>query len=295
MNETKSYLRGLGFPEGDLHNLPSSKKRFSDGGHFRIEIATVNTLEAAETILQVFEQHETRLNEITHTTGITFMLDKEITDFVKLAQEYNIELRMAVGPRAPYDIGAQVKANSVQAHAVANRLRGMDQLIYAIEDVKRAVALGCSGILVFDEGLLYILNQMRKDGKLPPDVKFKASANLGQCNPLGCRIIESLGADTINIQRDLPSCVIAAIRACIDVPLDIHSDNPVASGGFKRFYEVPEFIRVGAPVYIKAGNSVLLEHDANPTKEQAERMAKLAVRVIQMIKEYYPQAMQSGL
>lgn len=294
-DETKAYLKRLGLPEGDLHELPSSEKRFPDGGNFRVEVATVNTLEAAEIILQFCQQGKTWINEITHTSGITLMLDEEIKDFVKLAQEYGIELRMGVGPRATNDIGAQVKVNSVPAHAVGARLRGMDQLIRAIEDVKRAVALGCRGILVMDEGLLYILNQMRKDGTLPADLKFKASAALGACNPVGCKVIENLGADSINLQRDLPLSMIAAIRAYVDVPLDIHSDNPVMSGGFMRFYEAPEFVRIAAPVYIKAGNSALPEHDMYPSKEQARRMAQRVVRVTQMIKEYYPEAVQSGV
>lgn len=221
------------------------------------------------------------------------MLDEEIKGYVKLAQEYNIELRMGVGPRATNDIGAQVKVNSVSAHAVGVRLRGMDQLIRAIEDVKRAVALGCRGILVYDEGLLCILNQMRKDRTLPADLKFKASAALGVCNPVGCKVIEDLGADSINLQRDLPLSVIAAIRSYVNVPLDIHSDNPPTSGGFMRFYEAPEFARIAAPVYIKAGNSALPEHNVYPSREQARRMAERAVRVIQMIKEYYPEAVQS--
>lgn len=49
-DETRSYLKHLGIPEGDLHELPTSKKRFPDGGHFKIEVSTVNTLEAAEII-----------------------------------------------------------------------------------------------------------------------------------------------------------------------------------------------------------------------------------------------------
>lgn len=291
--DTRADLRKLGLPDRDLGDLPSSKKRFSDGGHYKIEIATVNTMEAATCVLDFCEAQNTRIDKITHTSGITLMLDEEIRDFVKLAADRKLELIMSPGPRGVLDIGAQVKVNSVAAHAGGYRLRGTEQLVHAIEDVKRAVALGCRGINCWDEGLLYILSEMRKNGSMPADLHLKASASMGVSNPVHCRLIQGMGADSVNLQRDLPLKVIAAIRAGVDVPLDIHSDNPAMSGGFMRLYDAPEFVRIAAPVHLKAGNSAFPAHDMKPSREQALQMAEIIVRLDQMVKQYCPEATQS--
>lgn len=291
--DTRSELRRLGLPDRDLGELPASTKRFSDGGHYKIEMATVNTLESAETVLEFCKAEDTRIDKLTHTSGITFMLDDEIRDFVKLAKDWQLELIMSPGPRGVLDIGAQVKVNSVAAHAGGYRLRGTEQLVHAIEDVKRAVALGCRGINCWDEGLLFILNEMRKNGTLPADMHLKASASMGVSNPVHCRLIENMGADSVNLQRDLPLNIIAAIRAGVDIPLDIHSDNPPMSGGFMRLYDAPEFARIAAPVHVKSGNSAFPAHDMKPSRQQALQMAQIIVQVDQMIKQHFPAAIQS--
>ena len=291
--ETRADLRRLGLPDRDLGELPASEKRFPDGGHYKIEIATVNTLEAATTVLEFCKTQNTRIDKLTHTSGIMLMLDEEIRDFVKLAKDWQVELIMSPGPRGVLDIGAQVKVNSVAAHAGGYRLRGSEQLIHAIEDVKRAVALGCRGFNCWDEGLLYTLSEMRKNDFLPAELHLKASASMGISNPVHCKLIENIGADSINLQRDLPLNMIAAIRSGVDVPLDIHSDNPPMSGGFMRLYDAPEFARIAAPVDIKAGNSAFPAHDMKPSKQQALQMAQIIVQLDQMIKQHFPEAVQS--
>ena len=87
--------------------------------------------------------------------------------------------------------------------------------------------------------------------------------------------------------------MIAAIRSGVDVPLDIHSDNPPMSGGFMRLYDAPEFARIAAPVDIKAGNSAFPAHDMKPSKQQALQMAQIIVQLDQMIKQHFPEAVQS--
>ena len=83
----------------------------------------------------------------------------------------------------------------------------------AVEDIKRGYDLGVRGFLIYDEGMLWLVGQMRKDGALPKDIIFKTSAHLGQCNPCSFKLLESLGADSINPVRDLQIPMIAALRA----------------------------------------------------------------------------------
>ena len=39
----------------------------------------------------------------------------------------------------------------------------------------------------------------------------------------------------------------------MDVPLDVSVEAPDSIGGFVRLHEIPELIRVAAPVYVKFG------------------------------------------
>ncbi|MEO1342449.1 MAG: hypothetical protein AAFV28_15200 [Cyanobacteria bacterium J06635_13] len=87
--------------------------------------------------------------------------------------------------------------------------------------------------------------------------------------------------------------MIAAIRAAVDIPLDCHTDNPPASGGFIRSYEAPEIVRIAAPVYLKTGNSVLNAHGQLTTAEQGKLMARQASITAEMVNRHYPQAIQS--
>lgn len=34
MKETRAFLKSIGMPEGDAYDLPSSGKRFADGGQY---------------------------------------------------------------------------------------------------------------------------------------------------------------------------------------------------------------------------------------------------------------------
>ena len=70
-------------------------------------------------------------------------------------------------------------------------------------------------------------------------------------NPASARILELLGANTINIPSDLTIPQIAAIRAAIDAPIDFYVEAPDNIGGFIRYYDIPELIRVAAPIYLE--------------------------------------------
>jgi hypothetical protein len=162
-----------------------------------------------------------------------------------------------------------------------------------VEDIKRGYDLGIRGFLIYDEGMLWLVGQMRKDGALPKDIIFKTSAHLGQCNPCSFKLLESLGADSINPVRDLQIPMIAALRQAVTTPLDVHTDNPPGSGGFIRVYEAPEIVRVAAPVHCKTGNSVVGGHGEMTSAADGKRMADQATIVVEMVTKYYPELTQS--
>ena len=55
------------------------------------------------------------------------------------------------------------------------------------------------------------------------------------------------------IPSDLTLPQIAGIRGAINAPIDFYVEAPDNIGGFIRHFEIPELIRVTAPVYLKFG------------------------------------------
>lgn len=288
---TREYVKTLGLPPGDLFDMPSSDLRFPDGSAFRIEVPTVNSAEAVGCLLDTAYSNGITINRVTETYGMFRHTRAEIKEFCRLCHDYGAELLMSVGPRATYDTGATVL--SAQGVRISYRLRGMEQVMRAVEDIKRGYDLGVRGFLIYDEGMLWLVGQMRKDGALPADIIFKTSAHLGHCNPCSFKLLESLGADSINPVRDLQIPMIAALRAAVKVPLDVHTDNPPGSGGFIRVYEAPEIVRVAAPIHCKTGNSVVGGHGELTCAADGKRMADQASIVVEMVNKYCPELTQT--
>ena len=289
--ETRAYLKKLGMPLGDLFDMPSSAARFPDGGAYRIEVPTINSAEAVASLLETATKLGITINRVTETYGMFRHTRDELKEFCRLCHDYGAELLLSVGPRATYDTGATVL--SPQGVRISYRLRGMEQVLRGVEDIKRGYDCGCRGFLIYDEGMLWLIGQMRKDGALPKEIIFKTSAHLGQCNPCSFKLLESLGADSINPVRDLQIPMIAALRAAVKVPLDIHTDNPPASGGCIRVFEAPDIVRVAAPVHCKTGNSVVAAHGQITSASDGKKMAEQASIVVAMVSKYYPELKQS--
>ncbi len=291
MQATRDFLKSLGLPGGDAYDLPTSSQRFADGAHYRFEVPGIQGPRALQALLEEIHRLNLPLHRVTQTQGIMRLSDDDITSMVGLAADANIELVLAIGPRATYDTSASVQ--TPEGQKMGYRLRGQEQIVRAIEDVKRAFALGCQRFLVYDEGCLWALNQMRSQGLLPASVQFKVSAHCGHGNPCSARLLESIGADSLNPVRDIQLPMLAALRQAIAIPIDIHTENPASSGGFIRHYEVPEMIRVGAPVYLKTGGSVAKTHSWETTEADAKKRAKQVALVKRVIDQYAPDAICS--
>jgi len=291
MKQTREFLKKIGLPSGDLHELPDSSKTFSDGGKYRFEVPGIQGPAAMKALLENLAEKDLPIHRVTQTKGIMLLLDKEIEQMVSLAEEHTVELVLAIGPRATYDTSASVQ--TPEGQRMGYRLRGQEQIVRAVEDVKRAIGLGCHSFLIYDEGSLWILNEMRKQGEIPAQCRFKVSAHCGHGNPCSGKMLESIGADSLNPVRDIQLPMLAALRAAIDIPIDIHTENPASSGGFIRHYEVPEMIRVAAPVYLKTGGSVAKTHSWDTSEADARQRAKQVALVKRVIDQYYPDAICS--
>lgn len=291
MNKTKNFLKEIGIDEEDPNF--ESNKTFSDGGQFRFEVPGIQSPKTMEALLDESHNQELTIHRVTQTKGIMLLSDEEIIQMVDLAKEYGCELFLSVGPRATYDTSATV--HTKEGSRLGYRLRGYDNLVYAIEDVKRAVHFGVRGILLYDEGLLYALNQMRSADELPKNLHFKMSAHAGHGNPASAKLLQSIGLDSFNPVRDLQIPMLASIRKAIDIPIDLHTENPKSTGGFIRHYEVPKFIKVASPVYLKTGGSVATNHNWDTSQKEAVARVKQVKLVNRMIKEYVPDYVMSSI
>jgi len=250
MNDGDSALTALGrATDGPSRLLADSPARFPDGGQYRIEIPSVEGPEALRTVLAEARARAVPVHRVSQGSGITLLTDGEIEEMVALGRDHGTEVCLFTGPRAGWDIGVQ--ATTATGRVVAGSLRGGRQLRHAVDDVSHACALGVRSVLVSDLGHLAVLAALRRAGDLPADLVLKVSISLPVANPATARVLEDLGADTLNLPVDLDVADIAEIRAATALPLDVYIEGADDFGGPVRYHDLPEIVRVGAPVHVK--------------------------------------------
>lgn len=251
MRETRAFLESIGLPPGDLQGLPSSSKRFPDGAQYRVEIPSTEGPRCLEAVLEEGERLSVPVHRVSQGSGVFLLTDDELDEMVALASRARCEVSLFARPNAAWDTSATARAAAGVVAAPASR--GQEQLVWALEDARRAAAHGIRSVLIADIGVLAVFDAMRRRGELPAEMQAKVSVMLPVSNPSSARVIAGLGANTINVTTDLTLAQLAAIRAAVDVPLDVYVEVPDNLGGFVRLYEIPEIIRICAPVYVKFG------------------------------------------
>jgi hypothetical protein len=248
---TRAFLTSVGLPPGDLYTLPDSEKRFPDGAQYRVEIPSVEAPSCLDAVLEEAERLDVRIHRVSQGSGVFLQTDDELDRMARTGAEARVEISLFARPNAAWDTSAM--ARSPAGAVVATSSRGQEQVVQGIEDVKRAAAHGIRSVLIADLGLLSVFRAMRAAGELPEDMQAKISVMLPASNPAAARVLAELGASTINLPTDLTLPQIAAVRAAVDLPLDIYVEAPDNVGGFVRLHEIPEIIRTAAPVYVKFG------------------------------------------
>jgi hypothetical protein len=62
---------------------------------------------------------------------------------------------------------------------------------------------------------------MRKEGLIPKETIFKFSVFGRYCSAAGAKIVESLGANSMNPSSDVSLPILASIRRTVNMPLDV--------------------------------------------------------------------------
>jgi hypothetical protein len=297
-DETRTILKKLGLPAADDLNLFKNTKRFADGAQVRVEIPSCEGPAVLRAILEEAERLDVSVHRVSQGSGITLQTDQEILEMAQLGAEAGVEVSLFVGPRTGWHLSPLAKTES--GAVVTSRVTGIEMLTHAIEDVKRAYGLGIRSVLVADEGLLWVLNEMRLTGDLPADMKYKVSVMAGVTNPATAQLLERTGGDTINVSTDLTVSQLAAIRAATIVPMDVYVEVPDDMGGFVRYYEIPELIQFCSPIYIKYGlrNAPSVYPSGQHILDTAVKLGREKVRRArigkELIERHYPQAVMSS-
>jgi hypothetical protein len=281
-------LEQLGLPPGDLHELPTSVKRFPDGAEYRFEIPSTEGARCLEAVLEEAARLDVPVHRVSQGSGVFMLTDAELDEFVAVAAAARVELSLFARPNAAWDASATSRAPAGGALAAA--ARGQDQLRAVLEDVVRAAEHGVRSVLLADVGALYVFAGLRTAGVLPFDMQAKVSVMLPIANAATARVLEELGASTLNLPPDLSLAQIAAIRAAIDLPIDFYVEAPDTLGGFVRLHEIPELIRIAAPVYVKFGlrnapdiypSGTHLETTAVALSRERVRRARLGLELLE--------------
>jgi hypothetical protein len=255
MSETlktiRDFMESQGIPGRDAWDLPTSAKAFPDGANYRIEIAGIER--ASTMAAMIAESHKRQVHihrAIAAVGGSTYCDFEELKDMAQMARDENIEVIMTVGHRKGWDAGSK-EISTPEGAMQGFRLRGSDNISYHIADIMRCIDAGHRGFLVYDEGVLSILSNMRANGLIPADTIFKFSVFGGYCSAAGAKVVESLGANSFNPISDVSLPILGGIRRAVDITLDIYIIIVDAFGGMFRAYEAPEIARVASPCYFK--------------------------------------------
>jgi hypothetical protein len=262
-----------------------SDLRFADGLRYRIEIPSVEGPRVLEAVLDEAERRSVPVRRVSQGSGVMMLLDDEIRAMARLGADAGVEVSLFLGPRGAWDTGGQSAATA----AVGGVARGAAGVDASIAEVRRGVALGIRSFLVADLGVLKALGDMRAAGDLPRSLVLKTSVLLPCANAATAAVLEELGASTINVSTDLSPTELGDLRPACSAPLDVYVEVPDDQGGFVRFYDVPEIVRLAAPVYVKLGlrnapniypSGLHLEELAVTLGRERVRRAELVLRLL---------------
>ncbi|HET6299842.1 MAG TPA: hypothetical protein VFG33_41160 [Kribbella sp.] len=244
LREARALLADRGFA-----GAGESARRFGDGSAYKVEIPSCEGPRVLAAVLEEASRRGVTVHRVSQGSGVMMLTDGEIEEMLSLGSAAGVEVCLFLGPRAAWDTGGQAKVSA----AVGGVARGNEMVAASLCDAFRAVELGVRSLLVGDLGVLELLGLLKKEGSLPSDLVLKTSVLMPLANAPTGALYERLGATSLNVSTDLPLPVLAEIRAATSVPIDMYIEVPDDQGGHVRFYDVPEVVRVAAPVYLKMG------------------------------------------
>ncbi len=253
---------------------PASAKRFVDDAHFRIEIPSVEGPAVLAAVIEAAQDEGITVNRVSQGSGAMLLSRSELAEMARLGSQAGIEVSLFVGPREEFDIGNHSRA--ADGGSLSGHQRSLRQLSYAVEDIVRATEEGIRSFLIADIGLLDVVRQLQNGGELPASLIWKTSVVIAPSNPAAFRVIEGLGASTVNVPSDVTLGHLYEFRSVSSLPIDLYVESPDSMAGVVRGNEAADLIRVGSPLYVKFGlrNSTPLYPSGLHKVDEAIRIAQ---------------------
>lgn len=277
-------MSGTDATEGE--DVRESGHRFADGLRYRVEIPSVEGPVAMRAVLEEAVARGVPVRRVSQGSGVMMLTDVELDEMAQLGAEHGVEVSLFLGPRGAWDVGGQSHVTT----AVAGVARGAAGIEQCLAEVRRGLRHGIRSFLVADVGVLATLGQLRAAGDLPPGLALKTSVLLACANGATARVLQGLGATTINVATDLSVAELGEVRAACTAPLDMYVEAPDDQGGFVRHYDVPAMVRAAAPLYVKVGlrnapniypSGLHLEGTAVALSRERVRRTQLVLRLLE--------------
>ncbi len=279
MRQYQRLLEKYGFPGRDEYDIPDSSLTFPDGAHYRMEVSGIDSLQEMEALANEKVKRNVPVHRVICMSAGTHLLSfQELRDLSQIGHDGHIELIVIPGPRANFDIGSHAHSDWGKYSGI--RVRGTDNILFLLQDIMRCIEAGIKGFLLYGEDVLFLFHKMRLSGDLPKDLVFKLSYTSGVSNPVGAKLVQDLGADSINPVTDLTLPMLSGLRKVTTVSMDIVVASFENLGSFNRFWETPEIVRVSSPCYLK--------QELQPSVENAKTKVKYCEIIREIIEMSRP-------
>ena len=300
LTEVSKFMEAAGMPGEERQELRTSTLRFPDGAWYRYELAAIEHADVLEAAVDESARRKTVISRVNAFFQGGTLYDKgEIRAYAQIAAEAGIEVIACPGPRLWWDIGRQNV--TPEGGRCGVYMRGSNEVRKIIADMLRMYDCGMRGFLIVDDGLLDLLHTMQEQGNFPKDVTIKLSASSSPNHGYAAKLMEKLGASSVNPGGDLTLPIIAGLRESISLPLDIFLITPLSMGGINRFYDAPEIARIAAPVFFRIDPAPELTYGFNQPWASddlyimlARKKVKYAQIINELIEENFPEITTSA-
>lgn len=214
---------------------------------WQFEIPSVEHPRLLRAALDEADGRGVRIRRVSMGSGLQYLTPDERAEYRELAAAHDVDVYVYTSSRNSFD--PLVDANA------GEQLRGEDAFAHGLEELHACAAEGFAGVLIADLGLLAAAGELRKHGEFRDSFGLKAAAALAPHNAASARVLERLGATSINVASTATREALAAMRAAMEpaTTVDIYVEAPADLSAGVRYRDVTWFVQNLAPVYLKIG------------------------------------------
>lgn len=223
---------------------------------FGLEIPSINSILRLQNMVSSAKKYDVVVNQYNEVSGSRLIPISEKKEMLECAKENNVGLTFSISTRPEYSINSAFYRSDwgkVQARRIASNA----SLEYSIEEVLNLIEIGCTGIILYDIGLLSLLNKLRLKNKIPNDIIFKVSSHCAVTNHETASVYSNCGANDIIPIHDTSLISLQEMRkSCPNTVLSIIIDTYKNKGGFIRLKDINQITELNGINFLKLGNSL---------------------------------------